>query len=205
MDRQSAVRVHRVLPVPVAHQLCTTGGCTQGQYLAQERKPGGKQVCLTTHSTVPSIVRRTLVKFASWFRNRCCKLRNQHRGARPHSHTVAEQVKAGHTWTKGRVHLASRRKNRRDLDTQGLPDGCKTLGRGREKTDRTGEIRGRTLSLLRTGVLCSQHTWVRCCSMDGVMLFLMRSLVAYPHGMLAERDRLRKQEERKVSLVFGLK
>jgi len=26
-----------------------------------------------------------------------------------------------------------------------------------------------------------------------------------PHGMLAERDRLRKQEERKVSLVFGLK
>ena len=29
--------------------------------------------------------------------------------------------------------------------------------------------------------------------------------MAYPHGMLAERDRLRKQEERKVSLVFGLK
>jgi hypothetical protein len=41
--------------------------------------------------------------------------------------------------------------------------------------------------------------------MDGAMLFLMRSLVAYHHGMLAERDRLRKQEERKVSLVFGLK
>jgi len=53
--------------------------------------------------------------------------------------------------------VANRRKNRRDLDTQGLPDGCKTLGRGREKKDRTGEIRGRTLSLLRTDVLCSQH------------------------------------------------
>src|SRR6266702_345744 len=86
------------------------------------------------------------------------------RGARPHSHTVAEQVKAGHTWTKGRVHLASRRKNRRDLDTQGLPDGCKTLGRGRETTDRTGDIRGRTLSLLRTDVLCSQHRGGRRCA-----------------------------------------
>ena len=53
--------------------------------------------------------------------------------------------------------MGNRWKGRCDRDIHALPAGCETLGRGREKTDRTGEIRVRTLSLLRTDVLCSQH------------------------------------------------
>jgi hypothetical protein len=54
------------------------------KHLAWELKPGGKQVYLTMHSTVLSIVIRTPVVFASWFRNRCGKLRNQHSATPPH-------------------------------------------------------------------------------------------------------------------------
>jgi len=64
---------------------------------------GGKQVSLTTHSTVPSIVIWMTVVFASWFRNGWCKLRNQHRGTSPHWHIAGE---AGHTWVdKGWIAL----------------------------------------------------------------------------------------------------
>jgi hypothetical protein len=56
-----------------------------------------------------------------------------------------------------RTHLGNRQKSRRDLDNHTLPASCETLGRRREKTDRTGEIRGRKLSLLRTDVPGSQH------------------------------------------------
>ena len=41
--RQRTQRVHRVLPVPVAHQQCTTGtGSTHGKRLDRVREPGGK-------------------------------------------------------------------------------------------------------------------------------------------------------------------
>jgi hypothetical protein len=47
-------------------------------------------------------------------------------------------MKAGQTWTKGGLHLGNRWKSRRDLDNHALPAGCQTLGRRREKTDRSG-------------------------------------------------------------------
>jgi hypothetical protein len=48
---------------------------------------------------------------------------------------------AGHTWSGGGLHLANRRKSRRDRDYHGLPVGCESLERRREKTDRIGEHR----------------------------------------------------------------
>jgi len=49
---------------------------------------------------------------------------------------------AGHTWARGGWHLGNRRKSRRDRDYHGLPAGCASLERRREKTDRIGEMRG---------------------------------------------------------------
>jgi hypothetical protein len=117
-----------------------TGGQTphRRKYLAWERMSGGKQVCLTMRSTVPSIVSRTPVVFASCFRNGWCKLRNQHDATPPHSHLAREQVKASHTWTKGGLHLGNRWKSHHDLDNHALPVGCETPVRRREKTDRSG-------------------------------------------------------------------
>jgi hypothetical protein len=53
-----------------------------------------------------------------------------------------KQVKTGHTWTQGGLYLGNGQKSRRDLDNYGLPSGCETLVRRREKTDGTGDIRG---------------------------------------------------------------
>ena len=54
-------------------------------------------------------------------------------------------MKTGNTRTKGGWHLGNRQKIRRDLDNHGLPSGYETLVRRREKTDDTGEIRGKTV------------------------------------------------------------
>jgi hypothetical protein len=85
----------------------------------------------------PAIVRRTLDVFACWFRNGWGRLRNQHSAPPPHEHPTVEQVKASRTWSKGGWHLGNRQKRRGELDNQALPAGCQTLGRRREKADRS--------------------------------------------------------------------
>jgi len=49
----------------------TVGQTRHGEHLARKRKPGGKQVRLMVHSTVPSIEIRMRAVFASWFTNGC--------------------------------------------------------------------------------------------------------------------------------------
>ncbi len=59
-------------PGPSSHDKCITGGQTpHRKHLAGERKPSGKQVLLTAHSTVLSIVMSTRVVFSPWFTNGC--------------------------------------------------------------------------------------------------------------------------------------
>jgi hypothetical protein len=63
-------------------------------------------------------------------------------GTRPRCHTVSIAGEDGSHLDTRRMHLGTRRRSRRDLDNHGLPAGFEILVRRREKTARTGEIRG---------------------------------------------------------------
>jgi hypothetical protein len=62
-------------------------------------------------------------------------------GSRPGCHTVSIAGEDGTQLDTRWIARGEQADSRRDLDNHGLPLGCETLVRRREKTDRTGDIR----------------------------------------------------------------